>query len=88
MLFLKKFARQFHKQFTRIDDRPRPASGIPWPGNVRELKNVFERICIMHNDNILGLNHLPSEIEDAPPAPDAFVEIPDELYDLESVLRK
>ena len=88
-LFLEKFARQFHKQFTTIDDKARARLlEYPWPGNVRELKNVFERICIMHNGDTLMLSHLPSEIDDAPMAPDAFVEIPEELYDLESVIEE
>jgi DNA-binding NtrC family response regulator len=89
VLFLEKFARQFHKQFTAIDDKAKARLlEYPWPGNVRELKNVFERICIMHNGDTLTLSHLPSEIDDAPMAPDAFVEIPDELYDLESVIEE
>ena len=89
MLFLAKFSRQFHKQFTGIDDKAMDRLlKYPWPGNVRELKNVFERICIMHNNDILALQHLPSEIEDATHTPDAFVEIPEELYDLESVLEE
>ncbi|SMC52888.1 two component, sigma54 specific, transcriptional regulator, Fis family [Desulfocicer vacuolatum DSM 3385] len=89
VLFLEKFARKFHKQFTTIDHKTKARLlEYPWPGNVRELKNVFERICIMHNDDTLKLSHLPPEIDDAPMAPDAFVEIPEELYDLESVLEE
>jgi two-component system response regulator AtoC len=33
-----------------------------WPGNVRELRNVIERAVILENDEIMQLEHLPSEM--------------------------
>lgn len=32
-----------------------------WPGNVRELRNLCERLRILHDRNIIKLNHLPEE---------------------------
>jgi two-component system, NtrC family, response regulator AtoC len=33
-----------------------------WPGNVRELENVVQRMLLMTDDEVLGPNHLPSDI--------------------------
>lgn len=32
-----------------------------WPGNVRELKNLLERVFILNNDDVIGIEHLPSD---------------------------
>lgn len=32
-----------------------------WPGNVRELFNLLERIVLLNEDDVLGLEHLPAE---------------------------
>jgi DNA-binding NtrC family response regulator len=88
-LFLNKFSKQFHKNFTAITDETRQKlQEYAWPGNVREMKNVFERICIMHNDKTLNRSHLPPEIEDSPVESESFVEIPEEIYDIESVVEE
>lgn len=34
-----------------------------WPGNVRELANLIERLCIMHEGGVIGLNDLPMEYQ-------------------------
>lgn len=34
-----------------------------WPGNIRELKNIIERSVILSDDNTLGLQHLPAEMQ-------------------------
>jgi DNA-binding NtrC family response regulator len=92
-IFLNKFAKQFHKKFQDMEaDAKEKLMQYGWPGNVRELRNVFERICIMHNDTALKRSHLPPEIEDAinkkASDSDAFLEIPEDLYDIESVLEE
>ena len=33
-----------------------------WPGNIRELRNVLERACLLAEDRIIDLEHLPLEI--------------------------
>jgi transcriptional regulator of acetoin/glycerol metabolism len=35
-----------------------------WPGNIRELYNVLERIQVLTDDAILGVEHLPSNMAD------------------------
>ncbi len=32
-----------------------------WPGNVRELKNLLERVFIMNDDDVMAIEHLPSD---------------------------
>jgi transcriptional regulator with PAS, ATPase and Fis domain len=32
-----------------------------WPGNVRELKNLLERVFIVHDDEAMCVEHLPSD---------------------------
>ncbi len=32
-----------------------------WPGNVRELKNLLERVFILNHDEVIDLEHLPSD---------------------------
>ena len=50
------------------------------------MKNVFERVCIMLNDTALNRSYLPPEIEDSLSESASFVEIPEEIYDIESVV--
>jgi two-component system response regulator AtoC len=85
-LFLLKFTRKFHKNFKAID----PAATehlqrYSWPGNVRELRNVFERVCIMHDGPALKQGHLPHEIV-AAQATDTLVDLPENVFDIESVV--
>ncbi len=37
-----------------------------WPGNVRELRNVVERALLLSEDEIIGVDHLPSVFAKAP----------------------
>ncbi len=61
--FLHRFSREFKKQMRSFH---REALDLMvryrWPGNVREIKNVVERICIMHDVEIIQPGHLPREI--------------------------
>ncbi|WP_154663058.1 sigma-54 interaction domain-containing protein [Bacillus massiliigorillae] len=34
-----------------------------WPGNIRELSNLIERLVLLTNDNIITMDHLPSEYQ-------------------------
>lgn len=36
--------------------------GYNWSGNIRELKNIIERACIMSEDGIIDVHHLPENI--------------------------
>ncbi len=89
--FLKRFSREFNKQFRDIS---RPALDLlmryHWPGNVRELRNVVERICIMHNAEAIVPDMLPREIWGEAPrreAPFSF-EIPPEGVMIEDIVNQ
>jgi len=34
----------------------------PWPGNIRELRNVLERVILLEDCRLIGLENLPAEI--------------------------
>jgi transcriptional regulator with PAS, ATPase and Fis domain len=40
-----------------------------WPGNVRELRNVMERLCILQENGMASLEHLPLSVQNASPQP-------------------
>lgn len=61
--YLKKYAKIFRKRFERIDAETRGIlESYRWQGNVRELKNMMERICIMNDDAVLKIEHLPADL--------------------------
>ncbi len=89
--FLRRFAREFNKRFREVS---REALDLllryHWPGNVRELRNVLERICIMHDAEVIKPAFLPREIWGEVPrkeAPFAF-EIPPEGIILEGMIEE
>ncbi len=66
LFFLDRFSRKFKKQFTDID--PEVVESFmryPWPGNVRELRNLIERVVLLEDAEILGVEHLPDELQAA-----------------------
>ena len=61
--FLKRFSREFHKNIREVSrDALDLLMRYHWPGNVRELRNLVERICIMHQDEVIRPEGLPKEI--------------------------
>lgn len=42
-----------------------------WPGNIRELKNALRYALSIADGNIIDIEHLPQELVDAGPGPDA-----------------
>ncbi len=84
--FIQRFSREFNK---RIREVSRVALDLliryHWPGNVRELRNVVERICIMHNVEVIKADCLPKEIWGGAPRKEAdfSFEIPPEGIHLE-----
>ena len=87
--FLKRFNREFNKNISEVS---REALDLlirySWPGNVRELKNMVERICIMHNEEVIRPEFLPSEIWGEGPSKEApfSFEIPPEGILLEDII--
>jgi DNA-binding NtrC family response regulator len=61
--FVTKFATKYRRTVTHIAPEVIAVFGsYDWPGNIRELENVLERIMVMSEDDILGLDLLPMEI--------------------------
>jgi len=57
--FVEQFNDKYHKQFRTFSrDAEQILLNHPWPGNVRELKNAIERVVLLENDELIGLNHL------------------------------
>ena len=61
--FLAEFSRKFGRKFKDIaPDSKQLLLDYRWQGNVRELRHLLERICIMHDDEMLREMHLPKEL--------------------------
>lgn len=60
----------------------------PWPGNVRELENTVERLLIMRNSDVIGLNELPDKFLENGVSGSAVIKLPDEGYSLEQLERE
>jgi len=64
--FLEKFSARYRKRKCRLSAEALSALGLyDWPGNIRELENVLERMVLLHDSEVLGLEHLPVEIRGA-----------------------
>lgn len=62
--FLELFRKQLGKKIAIISDQALECMvRYPWPGNVRELRHVIERACVLCNDPVLQLKHLPEELQ-------------------------
>jgi len=61
--FLLEYAKKFSRSFKGLsNDSQDLLLSYRWPGNVRELRHVIERICIMHDAQMLLPQHLPKEL--------------------------
>ena len=61
--FLSEYSRKFLRRFGGITQEAHNLLlAYEWPGNVRELRHVIERICIMHDAEMLRADHLPKEL--------------------------
>ena len=87
--FIRRFSREFRKNIREVSrDALDLLRRYHWPGNVRELRNLVERICIMHHDEVIRPEYLPKEIwGDAPRRAEGIPsEIPPAGIDLEKLV--
>lgn len=64
--FLNLFCTRLKKNIATISDQAMECmASYQWPGNVRELKHVIERACVLCDDPVLLLKHLPEELQNA-----------------------
>jgi DNA-binding NtrC family response regulator len=69
--FLSECGKRFGKEFQEISvEAEKILTNYNWPGNVRELRNIIERICIMHDNQVLDVEHLPKELTTEIPSED------------------
>jgi DNA-binding NtrC family response regulator len=66
-LLVGHFVRRYNHEFTkRIEGfSPEALAALrehPWPGNVRELQNVVERLVVLVDGTVIGLNDLPLDL--------------------------
>jgi DNA-binding NtrC family response regulator len=89
--FLSEYGKKYGRRFRGIaPDAQRLLLAYAWPGNVRELRHVIERICIMHDAELMETAHLPKELSnEGAAASDVFAvdfPIPPEGIQLEEVV--
>ena len=60
--FLQRFRVTGQRARTITPDALRLLVDYPWPGNVRELANTIERLMILAQGDVIGLEDLPSNI--------------------------
>ncbi len=59
-----------------------------WPGNVRELENTVERLLIMRNSDVIGLDELPEKFLVNGASGSSIINLPDAGYSLEQLERE
>jgi len=63
--FLSKYAPAFGKKITGVSKEVLEVLlQYPFPGNVRELGNIVERAVALSDDTQIGLNDLPSDLQE------------------------
>ncbi len=64
--FLARFCEKKNRPMLQLEDTAaRVLLAYPWPGNVRELENFMERLSILVDGDIIGVEDLPRKILDA-----------------------
>jgi DNA-binding NtrC family response regulator len=89
--FLSEYARKFSRVFRGVSKNAQNLLlGYRWPGNVRELRHMIERICIMHDAEMLLPEHLPKELtnsfDSAAPAIPFYFPVPQEGLNLDEIV--
>lgn len=65
--FLREFAQENGRPVKPLTDAAlQRLATYSWPGNVRELRTAIEHGVVMSNDEVIGLQHLPRFLDDAP----------------------
>lgn len=89
--FLKRYKREFNRPLREISAEALGLlSRYHWPGNVRELRNMVERICIMHRNEVITPDMLPIEVRGKAPQQSAELDwvLPAQGVCLESVVEE
>jgi len=62
--FLIQYSQEENKEFSCFSAEVKAVflHQYNWPGNVRQLQNVVRNIVVLHNDNVVKLEHLPAPL--------------------------
>ncbi len=50
------------RKFSMTADALARLHAYAWPGNIRELRNVIDRACLLADDGVIRVEHLPDEL--------------------------
>ena len=63
--FCDLFNTKFGKNIEGVsDDVLKVFMGYPWPGNIRELEHAIEHAFVLCHENVITIDHIPSEIRE------------------------
>ena len=63
--FCDLFNTKFGKSIEGVtDDVLKAFMGYPWPGNIRELEHAIEHAFVLCHDNVITIDHIPTEIRE------------------------
>lgn len=66
-LLVKHFLMKYTGNSKRFsDDAVRMLKNYKWKGNVRELENIIERVLLLADSDVIGVESLPEEIRSGP----------------------
>ncbi len=60
--FMRRFSLMMNRNVTITKEAEDALTKYRWEGNVRELENVIERAITITDDNLIGIDDLPSEV--------------------------
>ncbi|MCZ6688929.1 MAG: sigma-54 dependent transcriptional regulator [Planctomycetota bacterium] len=85
--FLERFGKQFEREPPGLSgDAIDLMAEYRWPGNVRELQNTIQRMMVLSDSSTLGVDDLPGNLREPPPASDgAGLQLPESGVSLESL---
>jgi two-component system response regulator HydG len=61
-ILARHFLKELDPHQTISDEASALLARYPWPGNVRELRNVIERMSILAEGDVLGVDDLPGDV--------------------------
>ena len=57
------FGRAPNDKFSIVPDALERLENYAWPGNIRELRNVLERACLLSDNGVIRVAHLPDNVQ-------------------------
>ncbi len=87
--FLGQQNERHGSDYTLSEEAVEILCGYPYPGNVRELENLIERLVVLADGPLIGVDDLPEKVRATPPHPGGIpITIPPEGLVLKEVLEE